>query len=472
LRQLPAGKEGGIPISAEQDPFVIGWVSNADYVTTGYGRQTAENVPRIEKTGRRVIVYSYYGLQGASTTYNGHLILPPGQDPYGSDIMAAHCERTNAQALITLMDAWVLDKPQVRDIRERLCVPVLHWMPVDCFPLSEADERHLRESGARPIAMSRYGYQQLLAAGFRDTLYVPHCVDTAVFKPHANREALRRDLRFEGRFVIGIAAANKDQIRKAFPEQFEAFRIFSEKYPEANALLSVHSLIHMPTGLHLQRMAQKKGIADRISFNDQYAMTIGAIQPVALADWLAGLDLLSNTSYGGGFELTPLEALSCGTPVAVNDWTAMTELCGAGWKVRGQKFWNEHHGGDWQVPFISEGRHSILAAYEKAYALWRDNDRDHGMDRLREKARKFALRYDADLVLGRYWKPVLAEIEAMRRSMLRIGADRDAAVARLSAAWSDGRLDAEAFGARARHALSAATADDLIPVVADLPEAA
>lgn len=429
---------------------------------------TFENVPRIESTGRRVIVYSYYGLQGASTSYNGHLILPPGQDAYGSDIMAAHVERTHAQAVVTLMDAWVLDKPQIRDIQERLQVPVFHWMPVDCFPLSVADENHLKESGARPIAMSQYGHRELVKAGFGNALYVPHCVDTAVFKPPADREALRRDLNFHGRFTVGIAAANKDQVRKAFPEQFEAFRIFSEKHPEANALLSVHSLIHMPTGLHLLQMAQRKGIADRVAFNDQYAMTIGAIQPVALADWLGAIDVLSNTAYGGGFELTPLEAQSCGTPTVVNDWTAMTEVCGAGWKVKGQKFWNEHHKADWQVPFI----HEIVRAYEKAYELWKNDERDGGMDRVREKARKFALRYDADLVLRKYWAPVLAEIERERHRLQRIGSDRDAAVARLSRAWSEGRLDTEAFGDRALQAMAAARADDLIPLIADLPEAA
>ena len=453
-------------IHTEQDPFLIGWLSNADYVNTGYGRMTAENVPRIESTGRRVIVYSYYGLQGASTSYNGHLILPPGQDAYGSDVLAAHAERTLAGAVVTLMDAWVLDKGQIRDIQERLRVPVLHWMPVDCFPLSAADERHLREAGSRPIAMSKYGHRELIRAGFANALYVPHCVDTAVFKPAGDREALRRELNFEGRFVIGIAAANKDQVRKAFPEQFEAFRIFREKHPKANALLSVHSLIHMPTGLHLLDMARYKGIADAVAFNDQYAMTIGAIQPGDLARWMSALDALSNTSYGGGFELTPLESQSCGTPVVVNDWTAMTELCGAGWKVGGQKFWNEHHKADWQVPFIAD----ILRAYEKAYELYRNNERDHGMDRLREKARKFALKYDADRVLNVYWKPVLAEIERERHRMLTIGRDRDAAVERLSRAWSDGKLDGDQFGDRAQRALTAMRADDLIPLVADLPE--
>ena len=42
-----------------------------------------------------------------------------------------------------------------------------------------------------------------------------------------------------------------------------------------------------------------------------------------------------------------------------------------------------------------------MRALEKAYELYRNNERDHGMDRLREKARKFALKYDADRVLNR-----------------------------------------------------------------------
>ena len=56
--------------------------------------------------------------------------------------------------------------------------------------------------------------------------------------------------------------------------------------------------------------------------------------------------------------------------------------------------------------------------------------------------------------------------------MLTIGRDRDAAVERLSRAWSDGKLDGDQFGDRAQRALTAMRADDLIPLVADLPEEA
>jgi glycosyltransferase involved in cell wall biosynthesis len=450
------------------EPFAITWHSNAP-ISTGYGVETGLFVPRISSLGYRMTISAYYGIQASTSQWQGHLMLPAGQDPYGSDVIAKHVEVTKSDLLITLLDAWVLDRSQIRAIREQLSVPVACWLPVDVARLGEADESFIRETGVYPIAMSRHGKKQLEARGIR-CAYVPHGVDCRVFRPPADRAALRAGFNLTGRFTCGINSANKGTpSRKNFASQMEAFRIFRDRHPEANALLLLHTWQIAPAGENLRRMAERKGLPpDAYSFSDQYAYTIGQITPQLVADWSGAIDVLMNCSYGEGFGIPVIEAQAAGTPVIVTDATSMPELCGAGWKVPGQKLWNEFHGEDWCSPSID----GIVRALEKAYALWRDNDRDHGMDRLREKARKFALRYDADLVLDRYWKPVLRDLEAARRGMLRIGADRDAAVARLSAAWSDGRLDAEAFGGRAARALSAAGADDLIPLVADLPEAA
>jgi glycosyltransferase involved in cell wall biosynthesis len=414
------------------------------------------------------VISSYYGIDGNITTWEGFLVLPKGQDPYGSDIIAAHTERTHCEALVTLMDAWVLDQGQIRDIRDRLRVPVAAWLPVDVERLGEADQNWLEGTGAFPIAMSKHGRAQIEAKGLQCG-YVPHGVDCQVFKPPADRGALRASFNTAGRFSCGIAAANKGSpSRKNFADHMEVFRIFRERHPEANALLLVHSWRATPGGENLQRMAERKGIADAISFSDQWAYTIGQIKPPALNDWYGAIDVLLNCSAGEGFGIPVIEAQAAGTPVIVNDSSAMRELCGAGWKVRGQPLHNEFHGEDWQTPDHKD----MLRALEKAYELWKNNERDGGMDRMREKARKFALRYDADLVLKKYWVPVLKEIERMRHRMLTIGADRDAAVARLSEAWSAGSLDAEAFGDRAGKALVAARQEDLVPLLEDLQEAA
>ena len=113
----------------------------------------------------------------------------------------------------------------------------------------------------------------------------------------------------------------------------------------------------------------------------------------------------------------------------------------------------------------------LVAALELAYEAWKTDQ----MPELREKARAFALQYDADLVLDKYWKPVLAEIEALTKGatpLRPLEKARDATLARLQDAFNAGSLDAEAFGERAQKALAASAGEDLAALVADLPEAA
>ena len=429
-------------------------------------------MPRIESLGWKVVVSAFYGLNGASTTYNGHLVLPGGQDAYGSDVIGAHVQNTASIAVITLLDAWVLDRAQIRGIIES-GIPVACWLPIDAQPLGTADEGFLRETSVLPIAMSRYGQAEMAKAGIR-SVYVPHAVETQVFKPPEDRLALRKKYKMDNRFVVGMNGANKDQVRKAYGEQLEAFARFDRNHPEANALLSLHTLRAAPTGLNLQRMAERKKIPHAVVFNDQYAITIGQIAPPLLAEWYGCLDVLMCRSYGEGFGIPALEAQATGTPVITGDFSAMDELCGAGWKVPGQPFWNEHHGSDWSVPFIehvcSNCGHvdGLVAALEAAYEAWKNDQ----MPELRAQARAFALDYDADLVLERDWKPVLAEIEGMTKGVTQLhAADRDAALARLQEAFNTGGLDAGEFGRRAQQAL-AASGEDLAALTADLPDVA
>lgn len=365
------------------------------------------------------------------------------------------------------MDAWVLDHAQIRDIQERLKVPFACWLPVDAMRLSERDENFIRETGIRPIAMSRHGQRQMAARGIQSA-YVPHGVDTGIFRPPEDRNGLRAEFELTGRFTVGICSANKGSpSRKNFASQLEAFKIFRDRHPDAKALLLMHTWRAAPGGENLLRMAERKGIAQDLSFSEQYLYTIGQILPDKLAAWYGSIDVLLNATWGEGFGIPIAEAQAAGTPVIVTDATAMPELCGAGWKVPGDKYWNEFHGEDWCVPSIA----GIVKALEKAYLLWKNNTRDHGMDRLREKARKFALKYDADLITREYWAPVLEDLAAARRRMLTIGRDRDTAVERLARAWSDGLLGTSEFADRAGKALSAATADDLEPLLAGLEAA-
>lgn len=437
-------------------------------VGTGYGQQCEYLVHVLASLGWKVVISAFWGLNGQSTNWNGHLVLPGGQDPYGSDIIVSHARNVKARLVITLMDVWPLNADQIRSLRADHGIPVAHWMPVDCDPLSAMDERHLKHTGAIPVAMSRFGQRKLAEAGL-DALYVPHAIRTRdVFTPEGREEA-RQSLGVDGRFVIGLNAANKDAIRKSFPEQLLAFARFRKRHPEA--LLIVHALGQAPGALDLHAITARLGIADAVRFADPYAYLTGMLRPDMMAGWMKACDLGTNCSYGEGFGLAAVEFQSCGTPVVLTDATAMTELAGPGWKVPGEPFWNSAHAAFWTRPSIA----AIEAAYEEAFTQAASR---------REASREFALQYDADTVLEQYWKPALDAImeranAGMSPGMLpapgtgRLASDdeRDAVTSAVASLYDDGVISAAEFAARASTAMSARVPADLAGLT-DLPVAA
>lgn len=362
--------------------------TNSPWVGSGYGQQTALFASRLRDLGHEVVLFSNFGLTGAGSVWNGLPVLPAAFDGTGMDILGAHAQSVQPDLVIILADAWPLN-PQV--LRALPC-PVAVWMPVDCDTLGAADDRMLRASGAVPVAMSKHGEKQLKAAGF-PALYVPHGADLQVFRPPADREALREQWSVKDRFVIGINGANKDGIRKGYAEQFLAFSRFRKAHPEA--LLLVHALPQMPgCQLDLEVLARRCGIEGAVLFSDKYKYVTGLLSPRDMADWYGVLDLYSGCSYAEGFGIPLLEAAACGTPVVTTAGSAMTELRGPGWAVTGEPYWNPVHEAWWCKPSVT----GIARAYEKAHRMAAQK---------RAAAREFAMGYDADLVLVDHWKPAL-----------------------------------------------------------------
>lgn len=369
--------------------------SNAPWVNSGYGTQTRLLAPRLKAMGHDVAVSAFYGLSGGSITWEGIPILPAGQMPYGADVVAQHAANHGADVLVTLMDFWKL-APAVHQLRE---IPTLAWLPVDCTPLGRPDADALNATGARPVAMSRFGQRQLEGAGF-PALYAPHVVDTKVFCPAADRGALRRELGLDEFFVVGMCAANTDALRKAWPEQFEAFRLFSKHRPEAR--LMVHSVARSAAGFALDQLAHDMDIADKVLFSDQYAQLAGLMDSSIMADWYRCLDVLLACSMAEGFGLPLIEAQACGTPVITTSGSAMTENSVPGSVVSAEPFWNPVHRAWWARPSIEEIMFQLEDAYErKVLELVGPS----------ERAVSFAQHFDADKVVPEFWGPILETVE-------------------------------------------------------------
>lgn len=373
--------------------------SNAPWAGSGYGGQVAHLATKFPGLGHEVVVAAMNGLEGRPLDWQGTLVLPSGMTSYSNDIRGAHARavfRGEPGLVLVLYDAWAIDPAPLREFATAA------WAPIQSHPVPPADRAFFAASGALPIAMSRFGQRELAAAGL-NAPYVPHAVDTSVFRPHsADERAAARDMLGvpQDAFVIAVVAANKDKTppRKGWGEQFQAFAAFRERHRDA--VLLVHTLMDTAGGVNLLKMVYDLGIADGVQFSDQYAQIAGLNGPEDIAALIGCADVLSNCSWGEGFGLPVLEAQACGAPVVVTDGSAGTELCGAGWLVDTQPYWHPWAESWWHAPIIS----SIVRAWEQAYQHARD-------PKMREKARAFALDYDVELVMAQHWKPTLEMLE-------------------------------------------------------------
>ena len=105
--------------------------------------------------------------------------------------------------------------------------------------------------------------------------------------------------------------------------------------------------------------------------------------------------MLLNASMGEGFGLTVLEAQACGVPAIVTDFTAMSEVCGAGWKVGYERHWTDQ--ASWQArPRVEE----IVESLEECYALDAAVARASSRPSAREHALALRRRPGADRALA------------------------------------------------------------------------
>jgi len=206
----------------------------------------------------------------------------------------------------------------------------------------------------------------------------------------------------------GMVAANKGYpCRKSFPEAMEAFAMFSKDHPEARLYLHSYASTEFG-GPHLIEMGKHFGIEEKLRVANPQMTLAGDYDDDLMRQLYGTMDVLLSPSQGEGFGICVVEAQAVGIPVIVTDFSAQSELVGAGWRVPPARListllWSKQAEADVQGIYhaLKEARWHLPNPHMSAMA------------------REFALRYDVPVVNKQFWSPFFASLDAGRKEMTK-----------------------------------------------------
>jgi glycosyltransferase involved in cell wall biosynthesis len=387
-------------MAVEKIKGLVSLATNDPNASTGYGVQAKHLIGSMKEHGMQVAVLSNYGTEAKIDKYrtkHGEVPLyPKGLLPYSDDVMELWHNHHRAQypelphAIVTLYDVWVYNNMKAE-------VPIISWVPLDHITMPPLVHRFLERDNVTPVAMSLHGQRQLKAAGF-DAPYIPHSVDTNVFKRTAKLRGkdtrtfmdIPADYHLTG--MVLANKANKILHRKAYAEQLLAWGIFHKDHPKSHLYIHADPSIIMG-GFDLGNLIKACGIPeDAVTIANRNELLLG-YSDADMAALYSAFDVLLMATYGEGFGVPMIEAASCSVRTIASSWAAtqdlVTEDC---WLVEGQPFWDEAQKSFFQIPLLG----SIVAALEKSYEAPRGPS---------IAQRKFALDFDTKRVWERDWLP-------------------------------------------------------------------
>jgi glycosyltransferase involved in cell wall biosynthesis len=386
----------------------ITWLSNAIHANSGYSVFSRDLLFRMIKDGWPVAQVCNFGVQGYHVTLHGEDLIddrfkdcklkvyPVMNDPYGSDALLEHSKDFNANVAFVMLDLFT-QNPQILS-QLKTFIP---YIPIDKSPTPPMILDRLKYA-YKILTFSDFGKETLLDSGYTSRLILEG-TDTEIFKPLDKKEMRKKFGLPENAFLFGMIAANKENPpRKGFQEALEAFKLFSDKHPEA--MMFFHSQQMTPGGFPIQQYAQQLKIADKCWFINPY---VGVFKSDShnVVEEMNCFDVLMHPSHTEGFGLTVVEAAACGIPAIVNNCTSMPEMIipgktGEVCKTSGKFF-------DCSLSYTH--RPDVQDLYEKMEKLYVQL---HEKNTIAKDCRDLVLeKYDINKIYENQWKPLLESLQ-------------------------------------------------------------
>ena len=300
----------------------LAWVAASPWANTGYGKVTREFMRRIKYPDEKCIITlggftagPYLDWEGIRC-YPGHSIDRGRGDVVLGDLPKL-MEVSGSTHWVFHSDAWAF-RTTIQEVSKQY--PCMVYSPIDGGHVSAEEYAALAGCQER-VAMCKYADREIKKTGLSST-YIPHGVDTSVYKPQDKMEwrevlGLPKD-----KFIFGFVGTNISK-RKGQAETFMGLKKMYDAGLDFIVVMVTNVNGQQSGGYDLWQLADYVGLPRKFLYFPKLAYSYTEEE---MAGWYNAFDVLINLSRGEGFGIPILESQACGTPVIANDFASMTEL--------------------------------------------------------------------------------------------------------------------------------------------------
>lgn len=385
----------------DKDKKTILWVTDDPFQSTGYGMVGRNILGRLNKTGK----YNLYALglqhRGKDILYDGYWVLPCFQNPDGFDALPHYINILKPDIIVTLRDVGIQAGyiPFIQKARQEGWTGKWYgYVPIDSNTIAWGWDDFFKEMDII-IAMSEWGQKMIKEQTGLDSVFIPHGVDTKVFRPLSKEEIEKKigDAPFKECFVVG--AVGRNQYRKMWNVLLRGFGVFCKNKTDVALLLHTDSTpANQSDGWDFNFISRKYNCKDKymLTFPNMSIHTRFLVDDEKMNDIFNSFDIFCFPTGGEGFGIPILEAQSSGIPVITTAYTTGFELVGNhGRLIKIRKdyknldiFWEGQNGVEFCIPDWDD----VADALEEYYNLWKNKPEE--FQKLKNSAREHALKYD------------------------------------------------------------------------------
>jgi glycosyltransferase involved in cell wall biosynthesis len=304
------------------------YYTNPPYTVSGYGRCCRWISKFLKEDGHEVGIAPNVAFGPGTIDLDGMTVHAQGAH-FSEEPTIWHYVKNNYECLLFQYDIWAMRR--MIDLIRSQRVVFVPYVPLDHAEIHPIVIDKLKVA-TYIIAMCKYGLNQLIRAGFKNSVYIHHGVDCNVYKPIYNkegvipREQLKQELGFEpDAFVIGLIKMNKG-LRSALPEQLEIIKMFIDQNPDIKTRIYMHTEVNSEGGYNLEMVLNMLGMGGLAKAADIYKYFAGGYSDIGMAKIYNACDVTMACTYSEGFGMPVPESMACGTPVVAGDYTSMTEI--------------------------------------------------------------------------------------------------------------------------------------------------